>query len=329
MFSIVMPLYNKEQSCPRAINSIRNQTFSDWELIIVNDGSSDNSLTVAKEAAQGDPRIRFIDQPNGGVSVARNNGIKAAKHEHIAFLDADDAWRHAYLEIMSRVVKDHPDYLWWGSRVTAVEGDREMQRLIQKEDAAEYQWDPEKVEVVSYFEASVFVPCVQMGSIIMNKSAILDIGGFPEGVRFGEDVDTCARLALKSKLPLYQQALTYWIMGAENSCCTQVASGKMPNTCIPFLEKNLDMVANAWGNEDPEYWQREFICNWYLDYEISRYEQGAQSRRDYMAAIKNCKFGHECHFKYRLAVLRALVPWSMIPLMHKTKRIFSKRPIHH
>jgi len=90
MFSVVIPLYNKERSVKNTIESVLNQTFQDFEVIVVNDGSTDNSLEVVKSF--NDERIRIINQKNSGVSSARNRGIKEAKYEWIAFLDADDLW---------------------------------------------------------------------------------------------------------------------------------------------------------------------------------------------------------------------------------------------
>lgn len=89
-FSIVIPLYNKEKSITTTINSVLNQTCGDFELIIVNDGSTDTSLEIVQSIK--DERIRIINQKNGGVSSARNQGIIEAKFDWIAFLDADDLW---------------------------------------------------------------------------------------------------------------------------------------------------------------------------------------------------------------------------------------------
>lgn len=89
-FSVIIPLYNKEKSVTTTIESVLNQDYPNFELIIVNDGSTDNSLEVAKSFT--DQRIRLIDKNNGGVSSARNEGIKAAKNQYIIPLDADDLW---------------------------------------------------------------------------------------------------------------------------------------------------------------------------------------------------------------------------------------------
>ena len=89
-FSIIIPLYNKELSVWATVESVLKQTYPYFELIIVNDGSTDRSLEIARQFT--DNRITIIDVPNGGVSNARNIGISIANFEYITFLDADDLW---------------------------------------------------------------------------------------------------------------------------------------------------------------------------------------------------------------------------------------------
>src|SRR5690606_10832622 len=98
LVSIVMPCYNAEKYITETVNSVINQTYKNWELIIVNDGSTDNSLNMIKEFAANDNRISFIDKSNSGVSDSRNKGLEKAKGEYIAFLDADDTWELNNLE---------------------------------------------------------------------------------------------------------------------------------------------------------------------------------------------------------------------------------------
>src|SRR5690348_9188230 len=97
-FSIIVPVYNKENHISDTILSALNQTVGDFELIIVNDGSTDKSLELVQSFS--DKRIVVINKPNGGVSLARNIGIKRATGEYISFLDADDFWNRRYLETM-------------------------------------------------------------------------------------------------------------------------------------------------------------------------------------------------------------------------------------
>ena len=95
MFSVVIPLYNKQDCIRNTVQSVLNQTFPDFEINIVDDGSTDRSLESARQFD--DPRIRVFSKPNGGVSSARNYGIRQSRKKYIAFLDADDLWYPDYL----------------------------------------------------------------------------------------------------------------------------------------------------------------------------------------------------------------------------------------
>src|SRR5690606_36436728 len=99
LVTIIIPCYNAEKYIAETIESVINQTYKNWELIVVNDGSTDNSPDIIKEFVANDNRIAFIDKPNSGVSDSRNKGLEKAKGEYIAFLDADDVWIENNLEV--------------------------------------------------------------------------------------------------------------------------------------------------------------------------------------------------------------------------------------
>lgn len=106
LFSIVIPVYNVEKYLKDCLDSVSNQTFSDWEAICVNDGSTDNSAALLEEYAAKDERIKIISQPNGGLSAARNTGMDAAIGDYILFLDSDDWLEHDALEVLSQQMND-------------------------------------------------------------------------------------------------------------------------------------------------------------------------------------------------------------------------------
>ncbi len=108
MFSVIMPVYNGENFISAAVECVLSQTFSEWELIIVNDGSSDNTLKVLEKYAD-NPKIKIITQPNGGVSAARNTAMKNAKFDYFAFLDCDDFWFPNHLETLKNMIDRYPD----------------------------------------------------------------------------------------------------------------------------------------------------------------------------------------------------------------------------
>ena len=108
--SIIMPVYNVEQYLQRCLNSISAQTFSDWEAICVNDGSTDNCAEILNRQAQKDNRFKIVNQTNQSLSCARNNGLKLARGEYVYFLDSDDCIHPQCLEIAYNfAIKNHAE----------------------------------------------------------------------------------------------------------------------------------------------------------------------------------------------------------------------------
>ena len=115
IISIIVPIYNSEKYLERCINSILNQTYTNFELILINDGSKDSSLKICRKYASKDNRIVVIDKENEGVSIARNMGIQRAKGELISFVDADDYIEKTFLEDMLNIMsKYNVDYVTCG-----------------------------------------------------------------------------------------------------------------------------------------------------------------------------------------------------------------------
>ena len=105
LISVIVPVFNLQGFIGRCIESVEIQTFRDWELIIINDGSSDNSLEICQKYAIKDDRIRVFSQNNAGVSTARNLGLNEARGEYIAFIDGDDYWIDShYLDVVKQVI---------------------------------------------------------------------------------------------------------------------------------------------------------------------------------------------------------------------------------
>lgn len=106
LVSIITPIYNGEKYVCETINSVLKQTYFNWEMIIVDDGSKDNSANIVKEYVVRDKRISLLQQSNGGSASARNNGIRNANGRYIALLDADDLWESEFLESQLALMKE-------------------------------------------------------------------------------------------------------------------------------------------------------------------------------------------------------------------------------
>ena len=144
--SIITPLYNGEKYVAKTIESVLSQTYKDWEMIIVNDGSKDNSEQIAKEYAAKDSRIKVFLQPNGGSASARNNGIQRAEGRYICLLDADDLWDSNFLESQLNLMREKNAQLVYSSYRRIDENGKE----ILKPEIAKPQLSVKDMERMDY-----------------------------------------------------------------------------------------------------------------------------------------------------------------------------------
>ena len=202
MFSIIIPLYNKANYILKTVNSVFNQTFPEFELIVVNDGSTDESLDKIKHFK--DNRFKIISQENAGVSVARNNGVKQAKYSYVAFLDADDWWDDHFLEEMKMLIGKYPEAGIYGCNYYYVKNGkcRLADKGLEKGFTAGY---------INYFKVYAKTFCVPFNCsfVIVDKTVFNAGGGFNPRLRFGEDFDLWASIALKSKIGYLNKPLAY------------------------------------------------------------------------------------------------------------------------
>lgn len=185
-YSVVIPLYNKEHYIEKTLHSVLKQTCQDFEVIVVDDGSSDQSLEAAKRVRS--DKIRIVSQENQGVAVARNTGIYQAKGEYIAFLDADDEWHENYLETIDALTGSYPQSDIF---VTAYEVD-----LGKGKKNYSAQLTPETGCLDSYWlTLAKGYDFVWTSATTIRRQALLDAGCFKPGEKIGQDLDMWARVA--------------------------------------------------------------------------------------------------------------------------------------
>ena len=198
-FSVIVPLYNKAPYVKKALSSVLCQTFTDYELIVVNDGSTDDSLTVAKEALVG-TGARIIDQENAGVSVARNNGVAASVGEYVCFLDADDWWEPTFLERMNLLIDEFPEAMLWCSNYYYVKNCKPLVKLNIPTGYFNY---------CRQYSNNLCMP-IWTGAVCIIREVFDEFGGFVPGLRLGEDFDLWIRIALKYKVAFLNAPLAYY-----------------------------------------------------------------------------------------------------------------------
>ncbi len=182
--SIIVPIYNREQYIARCIQSVCSQTFPDWELILSDDGSTDNTLSLCGSFAQADARIRVLNNPHGGVSAARNAGLEAASGQYIAFLDSDDSWEPDFLETAINICKEnHPDILMTGFHCVK-DGHTYQTSVIQDEQICKCVKDLSQSEMVHLLYTNYLASaCFK----IFRRETIGNIR-FRSEMNFGEDL---------------------------------------------------------------------------------------------------------------------------------------------
>lgn len=265
LISVIIPVYNGEKTIQQTLESVFNQTFTDFELIIIDDGSQDSTLEVINGIR--DPRLKVFSYPNAGVSESRNRGLELATGEYIAFLDADDLWTPDKLEAQLKALQENPKaavaYSWsdWidessqflraGGHIT-VNGNAYAKLLLR--DFVESGSNP-----------------------LIRRQALAEVGGFDRSVTPAEDWDMWLRLAARYEfvaVPLPQ--ILYRV--SPNSGSFDI--WKMEAGSLRIIEQ-----AFAQAPESLQHLKREVLASRY-QYLTFKALEGQPERRRGLAAIR-------------------------------------------
>lgn len=209
MISVVIPLYNKEKSIYKTLQSVCDQTYTDFEVLVVNDGSTDAGAKVASQIH--DVRVRVIDKENGGVCSARNKGIQEAKGEYIALLDGDDQWDKEYLAEQMKMIRDFPNAAMWGINYAELNKGQFIHKL------ATGFADGYRGYVEHYFEmpnrdSDLFCS----SSVVIRKEVFEKVGMFDERIKYSEDIDMWYRIIVNYPVAFYDRYMVRYLYDAEN-----------------------------------------------------------------------------------------------------------------
>lgn len=207
MISVVIPLYNKAATIVKTIDSVLAQTVADWELIVVDDGSTDAGPELVR--AYTDFRVRLVKQANAGVSAARNKGAELAASDMVAFLDADDYWDPAHLANLEALIAEFPGAALYATAYFVVEEDGSFRKIRVRDEGAA----PERLLMKDYFADVLEVERpVCLSALAVSKASLDKVGGFPIGITSGEDIITVARLACIGDLAYSNIATSYYVV---------------------------------------------------------------------------------------------------------------------
>lgn len=209
MISVVIPLYNKEKSVYKTLQSVCEQTYTDIEILVINDGSTDNSASVA--ASYPDTRIRIVYKENGGVCSARNRGITESKGEYIALLDADDLWDKEYLAEQVKMIADFPKAAMLGINFAEVSDGKLVRKL------ATSLTEGYRGYVENYFQMKGRISDLFCSSsVVIRKEVFGKVGLFDERIRYAEDTDMWWRIIATNSVAFYDRYMVAYRYDAEN-----------------------------------------------------------------------------------------------------------------
>ena len=253
MISVIIPLYNKEKSVRATLESVCAQSYTDWECIVVDDGSTDNSLNVVKEFVGQidnrwiDDRLTLIFKKNGGVCSARNRGILEAKGEYVALLDGDDIWDKEYLAEQVKMIQDFPKAAMWGINFAEMREGKIVRRVPTGLP------DGYRGYVEHYFEMPKRVSDLFCSSSVVIRKDVFDkVGMFDERIKYAEDSDMWFRIIATHKVAFYDRYLVFYQWDAENRAMTKRRDLRS------FLPYYVDKF------KDPLFKQNQIFYRWVM-----------------------------------------------------------------
>jgi glycosyltransferase involved in cell wall biosynthesis len=218
LISVLMPAYNARRYVREAVDSILTQTLGDFECIVIDDGSSDDTLAIVNALAARDPRIRVLNGPNAGVSASLNKGLALARGQFIARMDADDISLPTRFEKQARFLQERPNYVLVGSRCMLIDPDGFP--ICEKTDIVD---DHEEIDSLLL---RMSWPLVHP-AVMMRTDALRKVGGYDTRYRTNQDHDLFLRLAEVGRLANLPEVLLNYRQHFQSIGATKLASQAM------------------------------------------------------------------------------------------------------
>jgi len=283
LFSVIIPLYNKEPHIKRALDSVLAQTFSDFEIIVVDDGSADKSSEIVKSYAN--EKITLIQQKNTGESGARNRGIREANGKIIAFLDADDAWLPHFLETIARLHQTFPEAGIYGTAFAHCYPEVSVLTTYSKEEGE---------RILSYFRDFLVHggPMFCTDTFAAPKTVLESVGLYSEYLKIGPDVDLYGKIALSYPVAYSPSVCACYYLDTVNNTS---GKSKFPLE-VPFLGYLSTFSESELKKRDDYNEIQEYCDYWRTEMAMRNFFSGYYAR-----AIRLLMETHNKHYaKVRL-----------------------------
>jgi glycosyltransferase involved in cell wall biosynthesis len=206
----MMLVYNTDRYVGEAIQSILDQELEDFELIVIDDGSTDRSLRSVLEYARTDRRIRVISRENRGITASRNEALAMARGQYLAIMDSDDISLPGRLSRQAKYLDEHPECILACCRMQMIDPDGDPIRTINLESTHE------EIDAINMGSPGFFIPV----SMMVRRDALVEIGGFSEKFALAEDRDMCLRLAERGRLASIPEVLYVYRQHVGSVCRT-------------------------------------------------------------------------------------------------------------
>lgn len=304
-FSIVIPLYNKQNSITATLQSVLAQTYKNFEVIVVDDGSTDNSANVAEATLREcmlyvvECKGKVIRKANGGVCSARNRGIQEAKYDYIALLDGDDLWDEHYLEEQVKLIQDFPEAMMWGINFAEM-SDGKLIRTLPTGLPKGFRGYVENYFQIPGRISDLFCS----SSVVVKKEAFEIVGIFDERIKYAEDLDMWFRIIAAYPVIFYDRYMAFYQFDAENRALQRRI---MLRDYLPFYVDKYTVYKDnklfyTWINR----WSANVIRRYYFDSRNSQIDdaKNAAKKLDYTVIP----------YKYRLLFK---MPYSLAVILNK------------
>ncbi len=302
--SVVIPLYNKETNIGSTLQSVVEQSVAPSEVLVVDDGSTDQSAQVVQTFIQshkdcGIP-IHLMRKSNGGVCSARNTGIREAQGEYIALLDADDIWDKDYLKEQLSLIHDFPEARMWGINYAEVYGGKPVRQLRTGLPEGHRGYVP------NYFHlpnrtSDLFCS----SSVVIDKKVFRQVGMFDERLRYSEDNDMWFRIIATGKVVFYDRYMVYYRYDAQNRAMNR------PRLLRYWLPSYADKYRQPLYMQNSEFY--EWVQRWCAIKIKHTYFADKTQYADARTAISKLDF-EQLPFKYRLFFH---LPYSIAKILYQ------------
>ncbi|MCI5923483.1 MAG: glycosyltransferase family 2 protein [Oscillospiraceae bacterium] len=333
-FSFIMPVYQCEKYLVTSIQSVMSQTYFDWELILIDDGSTDSSPAICDAFAEKDARIHVLHQNNKGPSAARNEGLKAAVGEYVLFIDSDDIFESDALSILCEQITSAPELVVF-SYVQDNWKDGERTQLFERIlpqsgviDATAF------CDIYTILSGGYFINPVWNKAY--NRAFLRKIEAlFPDGISASEDlVFNMQVFSQMKKVVLCDKALYHYTVHGDDSLCGRFRSSRFADVQYVY-EKVRDALA-VWNPDALPQWRNQFL----LDISVtvnslyfSNCDWSYRKKRIYVREIVRNDIVRDCTRKVKVKRMRTFVvkllvqmkAANMLLLTGKMSRILKKR----